>query len=490
VTTLRSLCLLCLLVVVAAPQAALAQFGITSRTAGMGGAGIANARGAEALYFNPSGLVLAQDLEVSVSANAYGYSSLTLEEFHRIVDERGEGAEGLPLEGSEVLILPSAAGAAYRWDFESSSHALGFGLFAPTERDFEAEAIFAPSTFPASRRSYVADEFSVLQGAGGYALRFGSFLGGVAVDGAFTSFERTNHSVETMPGYIPEAPVFYNHRESISGWAVDVRPSIGLGLELSSLKLGARGSFPFHVLGKADRISEFNLAAGDGNSIENSYETSLPVGALLPAELGFGASFDMGPVLVASDAVWSSAVHLASPALRVLDSPSRLASSLGVEVEIMRGIAARGGVGARVQLDNRIPTNKELAALNDRFENTTRLDIRDSARINLIREMENLRTHDANTFAASLGGAYTNDNRVIDVALVGILTSGEHLSRNDVLRDDGSVVFGMRRQPMSGWTVLLSIGGTLAPPPEEETPKPSAAPPPPASEEPDAGGKS
>jgi hypothetical protein len=452
-----------------------AQVGITSRTAGMGGSGIAGARGAEALYYNPSGLVLVEQLEVSVSANAYGYSALTLEDFHRIVDEESGFAERLNLEGSEVLILPSAAGAAYRWDFEQTSHALGFGLFAPTERDYEAEAFFAPADFTASRRSYVADKLSVLQAAGGYALRFGAFLGGVAVDGVYTSFERTNHSVETMPGYIPEAPVFYNHRDSISGWAVDVRPSLGLGLHLGPVKLGARGSFPFHILSKGEHNSEFNLAAGDGNSIENSYTEGILVGALLPAELGVGVAWDIGPVLVASDALYVSAIETASPEMAALDNPSRAAGSLGVEIKILDEFALRAGVAARVQLTSRLPTNKALAGFNDRLENTTGLDIRDSARINLIREMENARNFDANTWAATLGGAYTNDNRVIDVAVVGMWTTGEHLARNDVLQDNGALVFGMRRQPLNGWTVLLSIGGTLAPPPDDE-PKPSPAP--------------
>jgi hypothetical protein len=447
----------------ALPQKALAQFAVTSRGSALGGTGIAKSSGAEALYFNPAGLGRSKALEISISANAYGFSRLSFENHHLLMDESGELIDAASLQANEIIFVPSAVGIAYTHTENTIRHGFGIGLFAPQTRTLEADLHFSPAAFPTSRRSSLIEDWATYQAVAGYGIDLGGVNLGLAVDGIFTSFERIQQAAGASPGNIPEAPVFSHFSHSISGWAFDLRPVIGAAVQWSPLSLGVRSSMPFHVVGTASRDQEYSHAAGDGNQIDQIYTEGIQVGERSPAETGVGGAVDLGKVRFDVDVLLTSPVSSSSPELSALDHTGNLTLMGGAELFLGKSIRLRSGAGARIRRGDRLPADQELAQMNDQFENISRLDLRSGSRMELARQMELARSADSNAFAFSLGGAYLTQGRIFDLALVTIIEKGEHLARSDVLMSDGSLVHGMRRQPLWGTTVLLSIGGTLSP---------------------------
>ncbi len=455
----------------------MAQVGVSARSAGLAGCGIATSSGADGFFYNPASLAAITGPKMSASANAYGFSSLSYEDYYSIevVNQGADepGGEAQKLQSSALLIFPSSAATAYPLQLFGQQHAVAVGTFVPSFRDNYAELVFSPDVFPTARRTEISDSFQQLHVVAAYGIKLSNFAAGLSVAGVLSTFGRSSTAIEALPGFTPSTPLFYSFHQSLTGWSSDLQLTAGALAHFGAFHVGLSAKLPgLHLAGAADYTNEFNLAAGDGNSLQNSYIQNIELKSLATPEVGLGLSYELGErSLITSDfsylvgvsqqyTVGESFVDRTN-ALYAINSPDRIKAALGFEFALNPTWVARLGVAGNWQVSDSLPDEQDIAFANAFLEGYRQIDIRDSAAMKAIKVIEELREESSDDLILSFGLSREKERSILDISIVGILSSGQHLSRQDHLFEDGSLGFGYALQDLHGYTVLVSIGGTL-----------------------------
>lgn len=467
-----ALATLATLVLLALPTTAYAGFGVSARTAGMGGVGIATAHGGEGLYYNPARTLTATRAELSLSANAYGYESLVFEGQQSISD--GDITEKVDLEFKTVHSFPSAASTIIPIGSGEIKQAIGFGVFIPFGPDANADAVFAPANHPTVRRLISEVNLREYWMSGSYGIRIGPLSLGATAIGVVTTERTRDARSRTDAGFTPSSPRFFTTYSSYDGQALDLHGALGAHLALGPISIGATVRSPsFNVLGRMDHAFEFAASDTGGN-----YATSIELKGVgyanpQPMRLGVGLAFETGSFTLGTDA-WLDLSRTATwlyldapvplgrgeelePDAFTRTNPNKLNIGIGAEYVFSESLIFRAG-GFMIMGLTSLPSDAELEEMNSALATPSQSQEEANEKNNAYNAITGLNRRQS--FAATLGLGYTRDYLRTDVALTAVLQSGEGVRESDRVLDGGEYVLGVQKRGISGYAVILSIGGT------------------------------
>lgn len=430
----------------------------------MGGIGAATALGGEGLFYNPALIAKTPATEISLSANAYGFSRLTYESYYELSGPGG--AESADLTSTDIVAFPTAASTVYPLELGGLQQAVALGIFVPFGRDLSGEAFFDPQRHPSSRLLKLSEQTEEYWFTGGYAIDLGPVLLGLTLIAQLAQFERSDGFTETEPGPALQLPQFFVENNTIKGQAVDLRAALGVATQLSWVKLGLMVLSPtVNAYGNASWRSQRNAADASGNQIQVFELKDVGAQWAQPLEVRAGVAFEMpGSFTVGAD------VNLSFPmttkllsyepvqvdSMMVTDElyeearPLNVNISVGAEVWVSESVGLRGGFFTRFDNLPRLASNDELQVQNDALRAGT-------ADPFAVFVSTGAKTQD---YGGTLGIAYVHGGARTDLGFTALITTGEHVSVLSQQDENGDRTDQLGRRNISGYTLLLSLGGT------------------------------
>lgn len=444
---------------------ARAQVGISARTAGMAGAGVAVARGGEGLFYNPAALPNCEAAELGLSASAYGFQTRTFQDYFLISDTQGN-TESADLSVKSISAFPSAASSVYPFELAELPAALGFGVFIPAGAALESAVLFDPDIYPLAREGVIEDTRTEywLNAAG--AMKFGALslgLGGVV---QVTQIKQLFSLSYFEVGPSPTSPFVDSNLESVEAIAVDFRGQLGLQLDLGTFRLGLNVLSPTaNVGGSAKyRSSRVFSDAIQGTDISTIIIEHAGSENFKPLEFALGGALVLPGLLVTAE----GAVRLSRTYNEVtfdgqegqgnISEPLSLRLALAAAVEVSPSVEVRAGIFA-VPLAQKLPTEDELSIINGSLQKLN--DLEGAAQNAVIEQVfAAAGSTDIREYGASVGMSFTRGGGRADVALTGVLITGNHITIGDRVLDSGDIESSLNKRSISGFAMYVSVGGT------------------------------
>jgi len=446
------------------PEAS-AQVGISARTAGMAGAGVASARGGEGLFYNPAVLPDSEAAEVGLSASAYGFQTRTFEDYFVISDSAGN-TESAELSVKSISAFPSAASSVYPFEALGYRSAAGFGVFIPEGAALESAVLFDPDIYPLAREGVLEDTRTEywLNAAG--AMDFGPVsvgLGGVL---QITQIKQLYSLAFFEVGPTPTAPFVDSTLQSVEAIAADLRAQLGLQVDLGSLRIGLMALSPTANVGGTAKFRSSRVVsdARFGTEISTIIVEHAGSENYKPLEFTLGGALDLpGFMLTAEAAVrlprsYNEVILDGDESEASVSEPLALRVAVGAAVEVSDDIEVRAGVFAR-PLSQTLANQDELDTINAQLASLGSLtpEQQDMA---LDRIFEVSGSSEIREYGASVGMSLARGSGRADVALTGVLITGNHITVADTVLDSGNLVSSLEKRGIRGFAVYLSIGGT------------------------------
>ena len=280
-----------------------------------GGAFVARARNAPALFYNPAGIALSDRTVLNASAQGYQLVTLSGSGFQQ---SSGGAFEAIPsflglVLGKEVI------------DWETVR--IGFAVVTPAHADLRTVASTVPQ--PGQRASYsvhssfdtITPTFSV-----GWAAARNFRLGG-SIEFPYTSLSNNGQ----LSGEITDATTSRSTLRTLaaSGSTLHVRGVIGVQWDaLSWLKLGAIVRTTGLKLTSTGSFQYEALTNGLNGSRQVFFQDTSPdFQYKVPLELGLGAAFEFGPFGIEVDVRWHDGtdtypLYSSTKTARVVDTTS------------------------------------------------------------------------------------------------------------------------------------------------------------------------
>jgi len=278
-----------------------------------GGAFVARARNAPALFYNPAGIALAERTVLNASAQGYQLTTLS-----------GSGFQ--QSSGGSFETLPSFLGLVLgREVIDWETVRLGFAVVHPVHSNLSAVASTTPD--PGQRASYaVHSSFDTLTPtfSVGWAAAPSFRLGG-SIEFPYTSLSNTGE----LSGEITDATTSRATLRTLaaSGSTLHVRGTVGLQWDpLSWLKLGALVRTPGLKILTGGSFQYESLTNGSTGTRQIFFQdSSADFQYKMPLEAGLGAAFEFGPFGIEIDLRWHDgtdtyALYSSTKTARVTDT--------------------------------------------------------------------------------------------------------------------------------------------------------------------------
>lgn len=280
-----------------------------------GGAFIARARNAPALFYNPAGIALTD--RTVLNASAQGYQLVTLS---------GSGFQ--TTSGGAFEAVPSFLGVVLgREVIDWERVRLGFAVVNPVHSDLSVAASTVPQ--PGQRASYsTKSSFNTLVPTftAGWSVAQNFRLGG-SIEFPYTSLNNNG----TLSGEITDATTSRSTLRTLTatGSALHVRAAVGTQWDpLSWLKLGLTFRTPGLKL-KTTGVLQYEALTNGLNGSRQVFfqDTDAEFQYKQPLEVGLGAALEFGPFGIEIDVRWHNgsdtyALYSSTKMARVVDTTS------------------------------------------------------------------------------------------------------------------------------------------------------------------------
>lgn len=413
----------------------------------MGGVGVAVARGGEGLFYNPAVIPAVKSLEVGLSASAYGFETRTFQDYFLITDSNGN-SEQTDLSIRSISSFPSAASTVVPFELLGLPTAAGFGVFIPRGEALDSSTVFDPSLYPLAREGQVEEAITEYWLTGAGAVDLGPVSLGLGVILQLTQMKQLNAFSFFQAGPTPRSPTVYSQLTSVDAIAADLRAQLGGHFDLGALSLGLAILTPTANVGGTSSIRQSSTYsdANFGTDLSTFIIENAGSNNAKPLEFTAGAALTLPGFMITADAAVSLA-RTYRPVISELDlepnkEPLALRIALGTEIKWSDDVELRAGAFA-VPLQEKLPDETAVADFNMGFS-----DI-DLVNLTEIRE-----------YGASIGGSYLRGGGRADFSLTGVLITGHHINFADDVSAGGDLTSKLIKRPVSGFAVLLSMGGT------------------------------
>ncbi len=431
----------------------------------MAGAGVAAARGGEGLFYNPAVLPDCEAAELGLSASAYGFQSRTYEDYFVISNTAGM-TESAELSVKSISAFPSAASSVYPFELMGLRAAAGFGVFIPEGAALESAVLFDPDLYPLAREGVLEDTRTEywLNGAG--ALDFGPLSLGLGAILQITQIKQLYSLAFFEVGPKPTAPFIDSTLQSVEAIAADLRAQLGLKVDFAPLSLGLMVLSPTANLGGTAKFRSSRVVsdATFGTEISSIIIEHAGSENYKPLEFTLGAALDLPGFMLTADAAvrlsrsYSEVVLDGDEDRANISEPLSLRVAVGAAAELSDDIEVRAGVFAR-PLSKKLATQEELQTINAQLANLATLTPEQQ---NMVFDsyFAQAGTTEIREYGASLGLSLERGSGRADVALTGVLITGNHVTVADTILDSGNLVSSLEKRGIRGFALYLSIGGT------------------------------
>ncbi len=447
---------------------AAAQVGISARTAGMGGTGVATAQGGEGLFYNPAVLPASEFTELGLSASAYGYQSQTFDDYFLIQDEQGN-SESASLSVKSLSAFPSAASTVYPFELSGRPAALGFGLFVPTGAALQSTVLFDPTLYPLSREGVQEDTRTEYWMNAAGAMDFGALSVGVGAVAQVTQIKQLFSLSFFEVGPRPSSPYIDLRLESVEAIAVDMRAQVGLHLDLGALKVGLMVLSPTANLGGSAKYRANQVISDPsfGTSLDNLTIEHAGAENYKPLEFSLGGALVLQDTMFTVEASvrlprsYNEVVFEGDQGPDALNEPLVLRVALGGAMKVGDDLEVRAGLFA-VPLPQELPSQEEIDGINGQLTALAngQATVTDQEIEALNNAFEAAGNTDIRQYGGSVGVSMMRGTGRADVSLTGVLFTGHHISIADKVGAGAELQSALAKSPITGFAVFASIGGT------------------------------
>ncbi|MCC6158232.1 MAG: hypothetical protein IT350_09275 [Deltaproteobacteria bacterium] len=315
---------------------------IGERAAGIGGAYIGIADDASGAYHNPAGLALAGYNQFSLTGTVYGYSRTRYENVAIF------GADGTSGSLETFYANPNFFGTVYRLDrADDAAPTFAFSIVTPdfsvthSQLDLEGGVVTAASD----------ERVQTYWFGPSYARRLSktAALGATA----YGLFGQEQYDSQWSGKIGPDELDVLDDRIRLMGFSSEDRQTLGVlacvGLlaHWKDARLGLVARSPSaQVWGKGRYLFE-SLSTYQGQTFDDDANTKFAPRRVEPAMLGAGASYALGPVVLAADAKYHTAASYddadKSSVKQKIELRPVVNVNLGAEWSVNRTVALRGG---------------------------------------------------------------------------------------------------------------------------------------------------